>query len=312
MLIMTVTLNPAVDKTIQIDNFGINQVNRVDSMRIDAGGKGINVSHTIKTMGRESIAFAVIGGQAGAFIKKTMEAEGVAFKCLEIEAETRTNLKIVDVVSDTHTDINELGPIVEDSFEEDIINLINVNLENGDILVLSGSLLPGLTKGLYRKLTELASHMGALVILDAEGEQLIEALEASPDIIKPNFHELSGLVERPLSSNSDVIDVAQTLINEGKVKKGVLVSLGEDGSLWITRNQVIEVKPIKTDVKSTVGAGDAMVAALAIALDEKMSDEDMLRLATAAAVARISTDGPIACGIDKISSIAAEVVLKAL
>lgn len=309
---MTVTLNPAVDKTIQIENFGIDQVNRVENMRTDAGGKGINVSHTINAMGRTSTAYAVIGGQAGEFIRKTMEKENIDFRYLEVDSETRTNLKIVDCVNDTHTDINESGPTVDSKFEDKVINMISNDLSENDILVLSGSLLPGLTIGLYRKLTDVASGKGAKVILDAEGEQLVEALKSTPYIIKPNIHELNGLSGKHLQSSDEVIEFTKTLIDEGKVQKGALVSLGEDGALWITKDGVIEVEAIKTEVKSTVGAGDAMVAALAIAIEENLSDEDMLRMATAAAVARISTDGPIRASIDKMSAIASEVSLKAL
>lgn len=310
MLILTVTLNPALDKTICIDNFSLNQVNRVDSVRLDAGGKGINVSNTISAMGRKSVAYGVIGGQTGGFIKEALAKEGIEFKYLETIGETRTNLKIVDVINETHTDINEPGQVVEEEFETKILEMLESDISMDDVLIIGGSLLPGLTSKMYRRLTQLAFEKGAKVILDTEGEQLEQALQASPHIIKPNIFELSGLAGKELSSNDEVIDFSRNLIADGKVQKGILVSMGEEGALWITKESIIKVEAIKTEVKSTVGAGDAMVAALAIAMDEGFEDEDMLKLATAAAVARISSDGPISCSMDQIKNIASKVILK--
>ncbi len=312
MLILTVTLNPAVDKTIHVDDFTLDRVNRVREIRTDAGGKGINVSHAIKAMGHESTSYAIIGGRVGGFIKKTMEDEDIVFKYIEVSEETRTNLKIVDSVNQTHTDINEPGPAAHAACEDQVINLIADDIKQSDILVLSGSLLPGLSLKLYPKLIEIASSKGALVILDTEGEKLYEALNASPDIIKPNIHELSDFAKRPFETDEDVIQYIRELIETGKIKMGALVSLGEDGALWITKHRAIRVAPIKTEVKSTVGAGDSMVAALAVALHKKQSEEDMLKFATAAAIARISTDGPIQCSVDKIGEIAKQVSLKDL
>jgi len=307
LLILTITLNPAVDKTIQLDNFQLDQVNRVQAMRIDAGGKGINVSHTIKAMGRESKAFAVIGGHAGEFIKTEMNKEGIEFDYLNVDSETRTNLKIVDSVNNVHTDINEAGPEVDSSFENTIIKRVDELIHKGDVLVLSGSLLPGLTVTLYKKLIDVTSKKEAQVILDADGETLREALKASPDVIKPNIHELRRLVSKVLDHKESIVSFARELIKNGSVKKGILVSLGDQGALWITKDKVLVVDAVQTKVKSTVGAGDAMVAALAIGLSEKMSDVEMLKLATAAAVARISSDGPIQCSLKQLRDISEQV-----
>ena len=312
MLIMTVTLNPAVDKTIEIDDFTVNQVNRVKTMRMDAGGKGINVSSTIKALGRKSQALAVLGGRAGSYIESVMDKQGIALVALKIDGETRTNLKIVDVANQTHTDINEKGPQVCQDFEKEIADHMQDVLKKGDTLVLSGSILPGLTNNLYKELISMASAMGVFVILDAEGEQLSEALKAGPDIIKPNIHELSAYVGQSNLTQEQVIEVAKSLIDGGKVKRGILVSLGEEGALWIGKNEVLKVQPQKADVKSTVGAGDAMVAALAIGLEEKMDISEMLKLATACALERITTDGPIVGDSHKIESLAKKVIVHSL
>ncbi len=312
MLILTVTLNPAVDKTIQVDDFTMNQVNRVREARSDAGGKGINVSHAIKAMGHESTSYAIIGGRMGKYIKNTMDAEGIAFKYLEVDQETRTNLKVVDPVNGTHTDINEAGPEVDADFEQKVVELIAGDIKSGDILVLSGSILPGMSLSLYPDLIRVAVSAGAVVIFDADGSQLNEGLNASPNIIKPNIDELSRLTGKTFGSDSEVIEYIRSLIQNGKLKDGALVSMGEAGALWVTEKTAIRVKAIKTEVKSTVGAGDSMVAALAIALESGLSEAAMLKLATAAAVARISTEGPIQCSAEKIDEISKRVVIETL
>lgn len=312
MLIMTITLNPAVDKTIQIDDFTVNQVNRVDTMRMDAGGKGINVSSTIKALGRKSRALAVLGGRAGTYIESVLKDQGIDLEIIKVAGETRTNLKIVDPVNHSHTDINEKGPVVSSDFENEILKKLDALIQEGDTLVLSGSILPGLTKNLYRKLIELASAKAAYVILDADGDQLEEALKAGPDVIKPNIHELLALEGQSDLTETQVVEVAKRLLSENKVKRGILVSMGDKGALWVGKKEILKADPLKVDVKSTVGAGDAMVAALAIGIEEKMTMASMLKLATACAAERIATDGPIVMGSHKIEDLKNKVIVKPL
>lgn len=311
-MIITVTINPAVDKTIEINNFTLDQVNRVENMRKEPGGKGINVSKTVKALGRESEVFSVVAGSAGDYIKSAIKAIGLEGEFLQVAGETRTNIKITDYALGLFTDINESGPQLDHAMNDDIVHAIDDMTNEGDVLVLSGSLPMGIDKKIYTKLIEMSNDKGVLTILDASGDILENGLKAKPTIIKPNIHELESIAGYDLDSDDKIIAYVEKLISEGCVAKGVLVSNGEKGSMWITKEHVIKAKPIVTEVISTVGAGDAMVAALSIGLEEKMNDETLLRYATATAVHRISTvDLEKEC-MDKVRKIMDDVVLEVI
>ncbi|MGV8146423.1 MAG: 1-phosphofructokinase [Alkaliphilus sp.] len=311
-MILTITLNPAIDKTIKIADFSINKVNRARDMKITAGGKGINVSIGIKAMNRESHAFALVGGRAGRFIEATVKQQGINFHSIEVEGETRTNLKIVDARNNTHTDVNEQGPQVNKKQVQALIETVMKKLKAGDVLVLGGCLAPGIQDDVYKSLILTAKEKGAFVILDADGRVLEISLEGCPDVIKPNIHELRALAKMELETQDDIIAFAEGLLKKKLVGRGILVSLEKKGSLWVTKDKVLQIFEIKTIVKSTVGAGDAMVAALAIGFSENMSDEEFLKLATAAAIAKISNEGALNCESEIFNRIVKEVRIKTL
>lgn len=286
-MIVTVTFNPAIDKTVEINNFTLNQVNRVENIRRSPGGKGINVSKTIHALERKSIAFSIVGGNSGEFIKKSMKELDIEFQFLDIEGETRTNTKIVDYANHKHTDINEKGPSVDSDFTEVVIKKIMSMVNENDILVLSGSLLDGLDEMIYARLIELSNQDGVITILDADDDTLKHGIEAKPSVIKPNIHELERLAKKELDSREAIIEYVSYLV-DNYLQIGALVSLGEEGSIWVSKKGVYQAKPYQTDVVSTVGAGDAMVAALSVALAESIDDHKLLKFATASAVYKIS------------------------
>lgn len=312
LLILTITLNPAIDKTVKIEDFSIDKVNRAKDMRITAGGKGINVSFFVKAMSRESHAFALVGGRAGKFIEETMKEQGINFHGVKVEGETRTNFKIVDKKNNTHTDINEQGPQVNKEQLQALIEMVTKNLTAGDVLVIGGCIAPGIQEDIYKSLILVAKEKKAFVILDADGKVLKISLEGCPDVIKPNIHELQTLSNTKFKTQDDIIAFAEELLEKKLVGRGILVSLEEKGSLWITKDKVLQISEIRTIVKSTVGAGDAMVAALAIGFSENMDDEEFLKLATAAAITKISNEGPLSCDSTIFSNTMNEVKIKIL
>ena len=175
-MIITVTLNPAIDKTLEVDNCTINSINRVSSIKIDAGGKGINVSKVIKSLKGESIALGALAGSTGEFIKSYLDDEKIKNDFVFVGGETRTNIKIVDKVKNTNTDINEPG----NSISEEEINRIKEKVFNDikedDILVLSGSVPQGVEKNIYEVWIKDAKKLGVKTILDANGELLKKGL----------------------------------------------------------------------------------------------------------------------------------------
>ena len=192
-MIYTVTLNPALDKTVEIPGMALDTVNRITEMRTDPGGKGINVSKVIAKLGGESCAAGILGGGSGKMLEKLLEGEPFATRFRFVEGQTRTNLKIIDREGHTNTDINEPGLTVTDADLDALLHELLAELRPGDIVVLAGSLPKGAPQDTYRTWTAACKKAGARVFLDADGALLAEGLKAAPYLIKPNDDELSRL-----------------------------------------------------------------------------------------------------------------------
>lgn len=295
-MIYTVTLNPALDKTVQIPRLALGQVNRIVASRIDPGGKGINVAKTIKALGGESAAIALLAGRCGQQVAERCGDLGLNCRFTFTEGETRTNLKVVDPAAGTTTDLNEPGPEVDPSVLSRMLAELLERLDPGDIVVLSGSLPVGAPASLYRDWTERCREKGAKVILDADGERLAMAIDAWPWLVKPNRKELSELAGRELTGIGDVLRAGEELLARGAER--VVVSLGEEGALFLNACDVIFAHSVKVDAVSTVGAGDAMVAALALGADRGMDWEETVRTAIAVSAASVNRDGTQAADPD--------------
>lgn len=297
-MIKTVTLNPAVDKTIEIDNFTIGAVNRVSSIRLDAGGKGINVSKIIKTLGGKSKALGVLAGRSGKYIKDYLDLSGIENDFVFISGETRTNLKVVDKLGHTNTDINEPGLDIPTKDMELLENKIFPDLGEDSILVLSGSVPHNVPSDIYGRWIQKAKSLGARTILDADGDLLKEGIKAGPYLIKPNIHELERLLGRELKTMKEIADAALNLINTDI--EIVVVSLGGDGAIFVKKESTVFAEGIKVDVKSTVGAGDSMVAALSFAIDRGYPFEKAVTLSVASGTASVTMSGTQPPEIDDI------------
>ena len=288
-MIYTVTLNPALDKTVEIPGMALNTVNRVTSMRTDPGGKGINVSKVIAKLGGESCAVGILGGESGRTLLAALEREGLRTHFRFVEGQTRTNLKIIDRALHTNTDINEPGLTVSpadlDALLRDLLGMVR----EGDIVVLAGSLPQGAPQDTYRVWTAACREKGARVCLDADGVLLAEGLKAAPYLIKPNEDELSRLVGHRLTDTDELIAEGRRLLKGGVTR--VVISLGERGALYLRGNEVLYAEGLSVPVGSTVGAGDSVVAALAYADSLGMSDEDAVRLSTATGAANVMCSG---------------------
>lgn len=289
-MIITVTLNPAVDKTVGINNVNINSVNRVSSVRLDAGGKGINVSKVVLRLGGTSKALGFLGGRAGTFIKDYLDEMQIENDFVVVKGETRTNLKIVDPVEHTNTDINEMGPQITVKDIKQIEKQILQSANEKTIIVFSGSVPPNVEPDIYQQWIDQAKKKGAKTILDADGEMMRLGIMAGPYLIKPNIHELERLLNRKITSIDEVVAAAKFLMAEHGVEM-VVISMGEKGALFLNKQVTILAEGLVVDVKSTVGAGDSMVAALAYALDHEETFEKAVTLAVAAGTANVMTYG---------------------
>ena len=288
-MIYTLSLNPALDKTVTVPSFTPGSVNRIRAVRTDIGGKGINVSKCLKALGCPSIAVGFFGGQMGRNAVKELETNGIDVLSVAVDEEMRTNLKIVDPDSGFTTDLNEPGPHITPEKMQELTQLLFTALQPGDLLVLSGSLPGGVPKTIYRDLILLAHQKGAQVFLDADGVPLKLALEAVPDLIKPNQNELSRLLDIPLTTLDQITDAASCLLGQGV--GAVLVSLGENGALLVRPDGIWKADGLQVPVQSTVGAGDSMVAAMAYSQITGTAPAEQLRLATAISTASVMQTG---------------------
>ena len=288
-MIITVTLNPALDKTVTLPGFAVNTVNRVQNIRLDPGGKGINVSKSIQALGGKTLAIGVLGGASGGYIKAALDRIGLANDMVITGGVTRTNLKVVDPVLGTNTDINEPGSPVNPEDLQKVWHKISEAVQPGDTVVFAGKNPPGMDDGLLAEWIRKLKSLDVRVCVDTVGVPMELALREKPDIIKPNRDELSALMGRDLRTNEDVLEAARALVSQGGGL--VAVSMGGEGALFVTANQCLRGYSPKVHVASTVGAGDSMMAALAHYSAAGCSLEETARRAIAVATATVTFSG---------------------
>lgn len=288
-MIYTVTLNPAIDKTVVIENFTAGTVNRIVSFREDAGGKGVNVSKCLKKLGADTVAVMILAGAAGKRLGAMLENMKIPMLRVPTEGENRTNLKIIDPVNHSNTDINEPGPKIDEDLLESLKEKIGKSIHKGDIVVLSGSLPKGADKNLYARWTNYFRYRGASVYLDADGEPMARGIKAVPAMIKPNNEELAALLGKEKLTLEEMVDEGRRLLDTGIEE--VVISLGSDGILFVSKDGCFKADALRVPVKSTVGAGDSVVAAMAYGKVKNLSREEKIRLAVAIGAASVMQDG---------------------
>ncbi len=294
--VVTVALNPALDQTIEIAGLKPGAVNRALRMQVDVGGKAVNVASCLSDFAVKTAVTGQIGRDNAALFEELFQRKKIANHCCYLDGLTRINSKLVDTISGDTTDLNMPGPEFSPAAAQDLLDQVLRRLEQlaGHVqwVVLSGSLPPGMPAEVYATITRQVQAAGGAVLLDTSGAPLRAALAAGPKIIKPNGHELSELVGRPLNSLDDLIATGRELLAASPAPDLVVVSLGGDGALFLNREQALQAQPIRMNVSSTVGAGDAMVAGLIAAQMEGLSLADTARLATAFAAAKLTRLGP--------------------
>jgi 1-phosphofructokinase len=275
--VATVSLNPAIDRTVTITNFAAGAVNRVEHEHDNAAGKGVNVASALADYGQHVVVTGFLGRDNTASFEALFARKKIEDRFIRIGGQTRVGIKIVDPVLKQTTDINFPGPVPTDAD----VAALREQLAGIDAawFVIAGSIPPGVDLSIYRDMVmELKSH-GGKVVIDASGEALRRAVEAGPNIIKPNIHELEALLGKQLTEQAEVIDAALKLLSKGI--ELVAVSMGIEGACFVTNAAVVVARPPEIEVKSTVGAGDAMVAGIVAAQLRNLPLEECARLATA-------------------------------
>ncbi len=306
-MIVTVTLTPALDKTVVIPNFRTDEVNRIESLRLDPGGKGINVSKGLHALGMDSLATGILGGDTGRYIENSLRGLGIACDFAWTDHDTRTNLKVIDPVLHTNTDINEAGMPVSEDVLETVYHKIETAVRRDDIVVFAGKAPAGAPDTIFAEWTERLNRKGVRVCLDADGGLLIEGVKAKPALIKPNDAELSRLTGRSFESIDEIAASARELTADGI--ETVAVSLGGDGALFVKGDTALRGRGLKVEVQSTVGAGDSMMAALAYGAASGMSFRDTCALAMAFSAAAVTTPGTQPAEMDYVNELLKQVIL---
>ena len=217
-MIVTITLTPALDKTVTLPGFAVDKVNRVQSMRLDAGGKGINVSKVLKALGTDSVACGILGGGTGRFIQNSLTEAGIACDFAQVPQDTRTNLKVIDPVNHTNTDINEAGAPVSEETLEEVFARAAAHLHKEDIVVLAGKAPQGTADTIFADWTKRFRELGVKVYMDADAALLIAGAAAKPALIKPNDEELSRLMGRKFAGIDEMAAAARELFTEEDAK----------------------------------------------------------------------------------------------
>lgn len=296
--IVTVTLNPAIDKTVTVESFQYGGLNRIKSGRTDAGGKGINVAKVLASFRMNVSAIGIAAGYQGQLVRDMLKDQSIPCYLLEAAGDTRVNLKVVDESTQQTTEINEPGFYADGELLEQFKEHFITNMAGASLLVLAGSLPPGTPPGYYGTLINLARKHGVDTLLDADGEALALGIEAAPLVIKPNIHELEVLMGQRLESLQQITGAARSLLSRGI--RYVLVSMGENGSVLVSQEKAVRASPFPITPLSTVGAGDSMVAALAYSIMMEKTAEEMARWTSAAGTVTASKPGTEVCTMSEI------------
>ncbi len=288
--VVTVTANPAVDQTVWIPGFRAGEVNRVRRQEVAPGGKGVNVAAFLAAFGIPTLATGFLGTSNAGLFEDFLAERGIEKRFVPVLGTTRTGVKIVDEEAGTTTDINFPGFEVS----ADRINELEATVESlgqpDGWIVLSGSLPPGAPVDLYARLGAGARQRGTRVAVDTSGPPLAEAVQCTPELVKPNREELEELTGRTLPDLDALAGAAQELVDKGI--STVVVSLGAEGALFVRAGEAVFAAARRVPVASTVGAGDAMVAGAITGTLRDLPLTDVAALATATAALKIGRVGP--------------------
>lgn len=261
-MIYTLTLNPAIDHVVRIENLEFGETNRMEEESISAGGKGINVSKILKNLNEDSVALGFIAGFTGKEIERLLKEEGLStdFICIK-NGFTRINTKIK---SHKETEINGPGLIIQKEDIKDLLNKID-EIKDGDYLFLSGSIPSSMDNEFYAEIMRQLSSKNVTIAVDTTGEALKKTLEYSPKLIKPNLRELEEFFDIEIYENKEIEKYTKKLQEMGA--KNIIISMGGDGAYFLSeQGDSLFLKAPKGKVIDTVGSGDSMVAGFIYAI----------------------------------------------
>jgi 6-phosphofructokinase 2 len=287
-LILTLTINPAVDRTVLVDHLVFEDRAYILSRADAAGGRGINASRVLHSFGAKTEAIHTAGGETGARIQELLRGDGFPTHAVEIGTESRTNLTISDKQGLT-VKLNEAGAALTEAELDALKSMVAAHVERASWLMICGSLPPGVPPHFYCEVIELARKHNVRTLLDADGDGLLHGLEAHPTVVTPNQQEAERLLNRALLTRSQFIDAVQRIKAMGP--EWVILSLGSRGVVATDGGELLEAIPPRIDALCPIGAGDALAAAFVWSMEKKRSFSEGLRWGVAAGTASAAQPG---------------------
>lgn len=309
-MITTISLNPAIDKTILLTDLKIGSVNRIASVREDIGGKGINVAKILNRWNVPTQTCGFFGSKNKKYVEELLSQETLTHYFLEVDGITRTNTKIVELDKGITTDLNEAGFYVDQEAMQHFTAYLQGATSNSTFTVFSGSIPRGLSRETYKDLI-LALRDKTKTVLDAEGDLLVEGLKARPYFIKPNLHELEAAFDVKLATMEEILSFCKELVIKYNI--GILlISMGENGSLLITEEACYQAEPIQVEVKSTVGAGDSMISGMLYGITQGLPIAEAFAYAAASGTLAVTKEGTQSFSLEEVKEMLKRVHIKKL
>ncbi len=307
-MIFTVTLNPAVDREMTVDNIAFDTVLRATDWRVDCGGKGFNVARMLKSLGVSSVALGFAAGKSGEMLAEKLQSLGIETDFVWVEGETRTNVSIVSAENGQYVKVNEPGPTIAEGDLTQLAKKIGGRVQSGDWWVLAGSLPPGVPPTYYTELITIIQAAGAKVFLDTSDEALRQNCAAKPLLVKPNdeeAHELTGL---PIGTKEEIAAVGKAISAMGPTS--VIISLGKEGAVLVDDAKAWFAASPKILAANPIGAGDSMVAGVVWGLSQGDSMQGALCKGIACGAATASQKGTSVGSLEQVNQLLKEVQLR--
>lgn len=310
-MIHTVTLNPAIDKLLYLNDFKKNVTNRLESVSDTIGGKGTHVSINLKLLGLDNNAYGIAHGRTGRKILELLMEYGIHLKFLHKEenADSRTNFLLIENNGDCSI-LASKGTELTSEDIEDVITLLMKNVQEGDFIILSGDAANCPDADVYNTMIRRLNEKHPKFFLDTSGATLKKCITESPYLIKPNLDELSTLVDFPLENDADIVSAIETL---GVYSIEIIaVSLGGDGSIVKTPEGIFKITPPEVAVRNTIGCGDCFLSGLIYGLHQNYSVEDTLRIATAVSAATAESNTSVGFDLNRAKELMPQVNIQQL
>ena len=308
-MIYTVTLNPSLDTTIEVEELLYDDMNRIEEIRKRPGGKGIDVSRVVKVLGGQSIVLGFVGGYNGMELEGNLLNEGIACDFTKIGEESRTNITIFQRKKKNQTLFGSRQPAISPLEVTEIFNKIK-EIPEDSFLVLSGNPPEGVNDNFYAQVSATMRGKNVKVILDADGEALKKGVASSPFLVKPNIHEYGRLVGKNIKDVNKILESAEALNSDVGY---IVVSMGARGVVGISHGEGhYHVIPPKVKVRSSIGAGDPLVAGLTYSFSQGCSFHDALVTGVACGAASTLNQESGFCLIEDIQKIQKDIIVKRL